>query len=174
MAWRCAPHVAPFRVVLTNTSGRAIRCNWANSKTQAGPGGAVGGTADYATIAAQAPITNTTVYIGNLSPDATEPLIQAAFQEFGTIEEIRLQHEKGFAFVRYTSHDFATRAIAGMNGRPLAGKPVRCSWGKEAGAMPQQVGVTAGQMLGIANPMVMNPYTFNPGSFAPTFGPRPM
>jgi nucleolysin TIA-1/TIAR len=48
----------------------------------------------------QSPPTNTTVYIGNLSPDTTEQHLREVFSEFGFIEEIRMQKDKGYAFVR--------------------------------------------------------------------------
>jgi nucleolysin TIA-1/TIAR len=66
--------------------------------------------------------------------------------EFGTVEEIRIQREKGFAFVRYNSHDSAARAIAYLNGRILGSKPIRVSWGKDSAdrAQPYPYGGGAG------------------------------
>jgi len=121
--------------------GRAIRCNWANSKARAtlgGPGGGMAPTpgpsitaADVAAIAAQSSSSNTSVYVGNLAPDANEQALQIMFAEFGPIDQIRLQTDKGFAFIIYTSHDAAARAIAGCNGKMIGSRPIRCSWGKE-------------------------------------------
>ena len=60
--------------------GRAIRCNWAN--TRPGRGGVTPAPvnapapSDIAAIAAQQPLTNTTTYIGNLAPDVTESMLQ--------------------------------------------------------------------------------------------------
>lgn len=118
--------------------GRAIRCNWAN--TRPGRGGLTPGPvnapapSDIAAIAAQTPLTNTTTYIGNLAPDVNEAMLQQAFSEFGLVEEIRIQREKGFAFVRFNSHDSAARAIAYLNGRIMGSRPIRVSWGKDSGA----------------------------------------
>jgi len=67
-----------------------------------------------------------------LTPDyADEPLIRTIFDEYGVIEEIRMQKDKGFAFVKFQSHDQAARAIASVHGRGIGSKVVKCSWGKE-------------------------------------------
>jgi hypothetical protein len=49
---------------------------------------------DYHTVLAQAPSTNTSVYVGNLASDVTQLVLQTAFAEFGTIEEVKIQPDK--------------------------------------------------------------------------------
>ncbi|KAG6501451.1 hypothetical protein ZIOFF_041332 [Zingiber officinale] len=49
----------------------------------------------------------------------------------GVIEEVRVQRDKGFGFVRYSSHSEAALAIQTGNGRMLGGKPIKCSWGSK-------------------------------------------
>ncbi|XWS17519.1 hypothetical protein CRYUN_Cryun33cG0074600 [Craigia yunnanensis] len=61
----------------------------------------------------------TTVYVGNLAPEAR------------TIEDVRVQRDKGFGFVRYSSHAEAALAIQMGNARILCGKPIKCSWGSK-------------------------------------------
>ncbi|RWV82383.1 hypothetical protein GW17_00056120 [Ensete ventricosum] len=54
----------------------------------------------------------------------------------GVIEEVRVQRDKGFGFVRYSNHSEAALAIQVGNGRMLCGKPIKsfvcqCSWGSK-------------------------------------------
>jgi len=116
---------------------RPIRVNWANQKLVpksrgTGPPNTNSGTTlDYNTVISQASPNNTTVYVGNLTPDITNQIISNRFKDYGEIEEVRVQPEKGYAFVRYTSHDSACRAIVGMNGETIGVRTIKCSWGKE-------------------------------------------
>lgn len=45
--------------------------------------------------------TNCTVYCGGITNGLTEELMQKTFQPFGTIQEIRVFKEKGYAFIRW-------------------------------------------------------------------------
>ncbi|KAL2940541.1 Oligouridylate-binding protein 1 [Bienertia sinuspersici] len=49
----------------------------------------------------------------------------------GVIEDVRVQRDKGFGFVRYSTHAEAARAIQLGNARVLGGKPLKCSWGSK-------------------------------------------
>lgn len=75
----------------------------------------------------------TTVYVGNLSPEVTSVDLHRLFHSFcaGVIEDVRVQRDKGFGFVRYSSHDEAARAIQLGNARILFSKPIKCSWGSK-------------------------------------------
>eukprot|EP00741_Cyanophora_paradoxa_P007676 tig00001181_g7425.t1 len=110
---------------------RRIRVNWGNNK--AGDGRQTGDTQDYASVVAAAPSTNATVYVGNLPPEVSEQNIRSVFSEngFNDIQDIRIQADKGFAFVKMRDHERAARAIVAIHGRTIAGRSARCSWGKE-------------------------------------------
>ncbi|KAK1301409.1 Polyadenylate-binding protein RBP45 [Acorus calamus] len=92
----------------------------------------------------------TTVYVGNLSAEAknyfsvnihkhmmnfevTQLDLHRQFHALGAgaIEEVRVQRDKGFGFVRYSTHAEAALAIQMGNGRILCGKPIKCSWGSK-------------------------------------------
>jgi RNA recognition motif-containing protein len=45
----------------------------------------------------------------------------------GIIEDVRVQRDKGFGFVRYRSHKEAAFAIQAANGRVICGKSVKVS-----------------------------------------------
>jgi len=49
----------------------------------------------------------------------------------GSIEEVRVTRDKGFGFVRYSTHEEAALAIQMGNGQLIGGRPIRCSWGNK-------------------------------------------
>ncbi|KAG7529782.1 hypothetical protein FFLO_05422 [Filobasidium floriforme] len=152
---------------------RAIRVNWANQKTQTGgsrvggmaggmgmgmgmgmassggftgapaPSNFSGGPLDFETVVSQTPAYNTTVYVGNLIPYSTQADLIPLFQGYGYIVEIRMQADRGFAFVKLDTHEHAAQAIVNLQNYPVHGRPIKCSWGKdrEGGA----AGGTAGR-----------------------------
>eukprot|EP01114_Cavostelium_apophysatum_P014216 TRINITY_DN3633_c0_g1_i1.p1 TRINITY_DN3633_c0_g1~~TRINITY_DN3633_c0_g1_i1.p1 ORF type:complete len:365 (+),score=66.47 TRINITY_DN3633_c0_g1_i1:73-1167(+) len=120
---------------------RAIRCNWANQKGNANPeDGMMGNGLDYNTVLIQAPPSNTTVYVGNVTPDMTEPSFREIFAVYGVIDEVRLQPDRGFAFVRYHTHESAAKAIVSLSGRQVGGRIVKCAWGKDRPGLPMMAG----------------------------------
>lgn len=140
---------------------RPIRCNWAtkNSVTQQGEeNGKQLGTNQEATESApeaqegeqelqhqhqlqpmppgdnsQSNLQYTTVYVGNLAHEVSQAELHRNFYALGvgTIEDVRVQKDKGFGFVRYRTHDEAATAIQMANGRVICGKSVKCSWGSK-------------------------------------------
>ncbi|CAA7266636.1 unnamed protein product [Cyclocybe aegerita] len=140
---------------------RAIRVNWANQKTQGAPavgsspqpargpvGGAgsapapinfQGGPLSYEAVVQQTPSFNTTVYVGNLVPYCTQADLIPLFQSIGYLSEIRMQADRGFAFVKLDTHEHAAMAIVQLQGQMVHGRPIKCSWGKDradGGAAP--------------------------------------
>uniref|UniRef100_A0AAX7U2K1 RRM domain-containing protein n=1 Tax=Astatotilapia calliptera TaxID=8154 RepID=A0AAX7U2K1_ASTCA len=72
----------------------------------------------------------------------TEHLMRQTFSPFGQIMEVRVFPEKGYSFIRFSSHDSAAHAIVSVNGTVIEGHVVKCFWGKESPDMaksPQQV-----------------------------------
>lgn len=126
---------------------RAIRVNWANQKTQGAPaavsprpggaGGAPapinfqGGPISYESVVQQTPAYNSTVYVGNLVPYCTQADLIPLFQSIGYLSEIRMQADRGFAFVKLDTHEHAAMAIVQLQGQMVHGRPIKCSWGKD-------------------------------------------
>jgi len=75
----------------------------------------------------------TTVYVGNLAHEVTQAELHRQFHALGAgmIEDVRVQRDKGFGFVRYRSHEEAAFAIQMANGRVVCGKSIKCSWGSK-------------------------------------------
>jgi cold-inducible RNA-binding protein len=74
---------------------------------------------------------NTRLYVGNLSFNTTADGVRTAFQQFGTVSDVHLVSDRetgrsrGFAFVTMGSPEEAAKAIEGMDGRTLDGRPLR-------------------------------------------------
>jgi RNA recognition motif-containing protein len=74
---------------------------------------------------------NTRLYVGNLSFNTTADGVRTAFQEFGTVSDVHLVTDRetgrsrGFAFVTMGTTEEAAKAIQGMDGRTLDGRPLR-------------------------------------------------
>ena len=129
---------------------RAIRVNWANQKTQGAAPGAMaapprpggggsapapinfqGGPLSYEAVVQQTPAYNSTVYVGNLVPYCTQADLIPLFQSIGYLSEIRMQADRGFAFVKLDTHEHAAMAIVQLQGQMVHGRPIKCSWGKD-------------------------------------------
>ncbi|GKV17962.1 hypothetical protein SLEP1_g28405 [Rubroshorea leprosula] len=129
---------------------RQIRCNWAtkgansNDDKQSSDAKSVvelpigNGSSDDGQEKTNddAPENNpqyTTVYVGNLASEVTTGDLHRHFHAIGagTIEDVRVQRDKGFGFVRYSTHAEAALAIQIGNARILCSKPVKCSWGSK-------------------------------------------
>jgi RNA recognition motif-containing protein len=74
---------------------------------------------------------NTRLYVGNLSFNTTADGVRAAFQPFGNVSDVHLVTDRetgrsrGFAFVTMGTAEEAAKAIEGMDGKQLDGRPLR-------------------------------------------------
>ena len=101
--------------------------------SSSGGGGGAGSSAgmSYEQVVAQTPEYNSTVYVGNLIPYTTQADLIPLFQGYGYIVEIRMQADRGFAFVKLDTHQNAALAIVQLQNQLVHGRPVKCSWGKD-------------------------------------------
>jgi cold-inducible RNA-binding protein len=73
------------------------------------------------------------IFVGNLSFKTTEEELRREFEAFGEVNSLKIimDHEtrksRGFAFVEMNSRDQALAAIAGINGRELAGQILKAN-----------------------------------------------
>ena len=71
------------------------------------------------------------IFVGNLDPDATEEQIVRLFEPYGQVASVQLVRElftgkgKGFGFVEMPGRQHSLSAIAGLNGKDLAGRPLK-------------------------------------------------
>ena len=78
----------------------------------------------------------TKIYVGNLPFSATESEVRELFAQHGTVESVALPSDRetgrprGFCFVDMPADD-AQKAIAGLNGSPMNGRPLRVNEARE-------------------------------------------
>ena len=87
----------------------------------------------------------TTIYVGNLPFNATEPDLRALFERHGTVESVKLINDRetgkprGFGFVEMATAE-AQAAIQALNGQQLGGRPLRINEAQERPQRPRQGG----------------------------------
>ncbi|KAL5021721.1 hypothetical protein ScPMuIL_000876 [Solemya velum] len=111
---------------------RPIRTNWATRKPPAPVVKENVKQLSYDEVFNQSSPTNCTVYCGGISQGLTEELMKSTFMPYGTIQEIRVFKDKGYAFIRFATKDSAAQAICGVHGSTVMDQQVKCSWGKES------------------------------------------
>jgi len=76
------------------------------------------------------------IFVGNLSFKTTEQELQREFDAFGEVESVKIimdrdtRKSRGFAFVEMPDRDQAMAAIAGINGKELAGQTLKVNEAK--------------------------------------------
>eukprot|EP01096_Ripella_sp_DP13-Kostka_P012466 TRINITY_DN5223_c0_g1_i2.p1 TRINITY_DN5223_c0_g1~~TRINITY_DN5223_c0_g1_i2.p1 ORF type:complete len:431 (-),score=182.45 TRINITY_DN5223_c0_g1_i2:386-1678(-) len=109
---------------------------------------------------------NTTIFVGGVDANIGEPELRGIFQSYGEITLVKLVQGKNWAFITFTTHQSAERAIAEMNTAIIGNSRVRVSWGK---------GTKTGNSAPQAYPMGGSPYQY-PQYYAqppPNFYPPP-
>ncbi|HVV86966.1 MAG TPA: RNA-binding protein, partial [Kofleriaceae bacterium] len=77
------------------------------------------------------------LYVGNLSFQTSTDAVRAAFESFGAVEDVHLVTDRetgrprGFGFVTMGSAEEAQKAIQGMDGQMLDGRPLRVNQADE-------------------------------------------
>ncbi|MBK9036391.1 MAG: RNA-binding protein [Myxococcales bacterium] len=80
---------------------------------------------------------STRLYVGNLSFNTSTDSVRAAFEEFGTVSDVHLVSDRetgrprGFGFVTMGTPEEAKKAIEGMDGQNLDGRPLRVNEAEE-------------------------------------------
>jgi RNA recognition motif-containing protein len=70
------------------------------------------------------------IFVGNLAPEVTEAEVAELFKPFGQITSVQLMRElftgklRGFGFVEMPGKAHSLAAIAGLNGKEFAGRPL--------------------------------------------------
>lgn len=71
------------------------------------------------------------VYVGNLNFETTEADLRTLFEPFGDVQSIAVINDRetgrprGFAFVEMPDDQEAAKAVAGLDGREVAGRVLR-------------------------------------------------
>lgn len=129
-----------------------------------------------------------TMYVGNLPREITEDELRACFLPFGSIQQIRLNTDKCFAFIKYVhaslrlsyeivnvflcscrfdSTDAASRAVASFQGKLIGGRAIKVGWGRERKpqrSVPYMLGMTPTTLLASQSGLITYPYMYAPMS----------
>jgi RNA recognition motif-containing protein len=68
------------------------------------------------------------LYVGNLSFDTTETVLQDAFEQFGTVTDVKIMMDhgsgrsRGFGFITMGTSSEGQAAITGLDGKDLSGR----------------------------------------------------
>jgi len=74
---------------------------------------------------------NMTVFIGGIDASITYDLLKSYFSPYGEIVSVKIPLGKGCAFVEYTNHESAAKAIKELGTTPLLGTcQARLAWGR--------------------------------------------
>jgi RNA recognition motif-containing protein len=87
----------------------------------------------------------TTIYVGNLSFNATEQDVRSLFERHGKVDSVKLIMDRetgkprGFGFVDMEQSEAQT-AIQALNGHQMNGRPLRVNEAQERPQRPRQGG----------------------------------
>lgn len=156
---------------------RSIRTNWATRKPPSSRNDANSKPLTFDEVYNQSSPTNCTVYCGGIASGLSEELLQKTFAHFGSIQEIRIFKDKGYAFIRFSTKESAAHAIVAVHNTDVNGHTVKCSWGKESGDpnnLPANSQLALPQLVAGAQ----FPFNFTTGAAAPHMAgfyyPQPM
>jgi len=71
-----------------------------------------------------------TIFVGNLAPQVTPQILEAVFNQFGTIVSTKLVANKHYGFVTFSTAEDAADAKQYGNGAMIEGRPMRVDFGK--------------------------------------------
>lgn len=82
---------------------------------------------------AQEGSTNCTVFCGGITKGITEDLMKDTFSKFGTIQDVKVVENEGYAFIKFTTKEAAENAIEVIHNTEINDSIVKCYWGMENG-----------------------------------------
>jgi cold-inducible RNA-binding protein len=90
------------------------------------------------------------LFVGNMSFQTTEGDLLTLFNQFGQVTRARVVMDRetgrarGFAFVEMPNDEEADKAIAGLNGKEIAGRALKVNEARPKGAAPAPRGNSGG------------------------------
>ena len=79
------------------------------------------------------------IFVGDLSNEVNDEVLQQAFSSFGTVSEARVMWDmktgrtRGYGFVAFRDRAEAEKGLAQMDGEWLGSRAIRCNWANQKG-----------------------------------------
>jgi cold-inducible RNA-binding protein len=96
---------------------------------------------------------STRLFVGGLPWAADDQDLRTAFEEFGEVVDVAVIKDretgrsKGFGFVTFATAEDAHKAVAGMDGRDMGGRPIRVNEAQERAQRPRGPGGPRGPVI---------------------------
>ena len=88
------------------------------------------GPLEYDAVLAETPDKYSTIYVGQIPTTVSSDDLLQSFGQQGTIVDSKLHIDRGFAFLRFDTHESAAKAITYGHGLAFHGSTLRCAWGR--------------------------------------------
>lgn len=75
-------------------------------------------------------MSNSTLYIGNLSYSVEEGELEELFSEFGKVISVKSFKDKGFCFLEMSSAEEASKALEKLNNQEFLGRPMKIDFAR--------------------------------------------
>ncbi|RWR90023.1 polyadenylate-binding protein RBP47 isoform X2 [Cinnamomum micranthum f. kanehirae] len=89
-----------------------------------------GGYASNGAPQSDGDLTNTTIFVGRLDPNASDEDLRQAFSQYGEILSVKIPVGKGCGFVQFAQRNNAEEALEKLNGIVIGKQAIRLSWGR--------------------------------------------
>lgn len=79
------------------------------------------------------------IFVGDLSNEVNDEILQQAFSAFGSVSEARVMWDmktgrsRGYGFVAFRDRPDAEKALSSMDGEWLGSRAIRCNWANQKG-----------------------------------------
>ncbi|KAA8651910.1 nuclear and cytoplasmic polyadenylated RNA-binding protein pub1 [Aspergillus tanneri] len=79
------------------------------------------------------------IFVGDLSNEVNDEILQQAFSAFGSVSEARVMWDmktgrsRGYGFVAFRDRTDAEKALTSMDGEWLGSRAIRCNWANQKG-----------------------------------------
>ncbi len=77
-------------------------------------------------------VTNSKLYVGNLSYSATDQELFELFSHYGEVRSARVIGRRGFGFVEMGNYEEALKALKALNGKEFLGRTLRIEEARES------------------------------------------
>ncbi|RWR84120.1 polyadenylate-binding protein RBP47 isoform X2 [Cinnamomum micranthum f. kanehirae] len=122
-------------------SSRAMRVGAATPRKASGfqqPYSSQGSYASNVALQSDGDLSNTTIFVGRLDPNASDEDLRQAFSQYGEIVSVKIPIGKGCGFVQFAHRNNAEEALDKLNGIIIGKQAIRLSWGRNLGNKQQR------------------------------------